>query len=204
MGEPDPRDLALIDRALRGDATALAALVKRLMPVLFARVRRACGTTARAHGALDVDDLVQEVWLALVDDDGKLLRAYDPSRGATLEGYVGMVATREVGNIRQRVSAKKRGAHLRAVEEAPDRPDSRPNPEQDAASRQLAARLGAHLEASLPERGQLVLRYTFNDGLEPAEAAHTMGVSLQVVYNWQHKIRALAREFVGGARAARP
>lgn len=194
-GRGDP--LELIERAFGGEPQARSLLVDRLMPVIQARVRRRIGGL---RPAVDVEDAVQEIWLRLVDHRGAMLRKYDPTRGASFEGYVGMVAERELGNYLEKARSQKRGGHLTAVEsaEVEARPVSSPNPEEQAASREQLGRLARHLEAELPPKGQLVFRYLYSDGVAPNEVAQAIGVNVQVVYNWQHKIRELARRFLGG------
>jgi RNA polymerase sigma factor (sigma-70 family) len=190
---------ALIRRAVGGEEPAIAVLVRRLMPVIRARVRRALSREGARLGPSDGDDLVQEIWLKLVDERGAQLIAYEPDRGASLEGYVGLIAEREIGNLVRKLSTQKRGGHLIAVEPAEDLPSSTANPEEAAAAENLAARLGEHLEALLPARGRLVFRYAFTDELPATEVAKILGVTVQVIYNWQHKIRIAAREFIASS-----
>lgn len=188
---------ALIRRAMAGQGSAVAVLVRRLMPVIRARVRRSLMRQGKRLGPHDGDDLVQEIWLRLIDDSGRRLLAYDPSRGATLEGYTGLIAEREIGNLRQKAGAKRRGGNLVAVTSDDAKiPSAGASPEQQVEAQDLAARLGEYLEGELPARGRLILRYAFMDGLPPQQVAETLGVKVQVVYNWQHKIRTAARAFL--------
>ncbi len=200
LAADDP--LAFVRRALGGDGGSLRALVRRLVPVIKARtdvfLAARPGRRIGPHGA---DDLVQDVWLALIKDGGRLLLAWDPARGMTLEGYVGLVTKRELwGRVRQE-TAGKRGSGLRAVDlddvDAPAAHDV----EAEAIGRDLARSLSDHLEQQLPERGRLVMRYLYTDQCSPAEVADLLGVNLQVVYNWQHKIRQLAHAFLSASAA---
>jgi RNA polymerase sigma factor (sigma-70 family) len=190
-------DHALIRRAIAGEDQAVDLLILRLMPVIRARVRRALAKSGMRLGPSDGDDLVQEMWLRLIDDGGRRLLEYDAERGASLEGYVGMISERELGNLSRAVATKKRGGHLVAVEAQEDLVADVPNPAETAEAENLAARLGEHLDRALPPRGRLVFRYAFTDDLPPNEVAKILGVTVQVVYNWQHKIRAAARDFLG-------
>lgn len=186
-------DVTLIEQTLAGDPEAKQALVKRLLPIIEGRVVRRVGRGS------DVQDLVQEVWLALFEQGGRKLRAYRPDRGATLEQFVGLITEREVVEMFRRRSAQKRGGHLQAVSTNEPRGanlelvTSHPGPEEQVVSKNLAARLWARLEKQLAPRGKLVFRLLYTDGLEPGEVARALGVNLQVVYNWQHKIRGLSR-----------
>jgi RNA polymerase sigma factor (sigma-70 family) len=193
-------DVALVKRAAGGNTAAMKILVRRLMPVIQAHARRGLMRSwGRKLGPHEGQDFVQEIWLALIKDGGRQLLAYDPERGASLEGYVGMIAEREIGNRLQHERAEKRGGRLKAVgeEEAAEVPAELPDPTDRLTARELASRLGAHVSTTLPERGQLVFRYAFTDGYSVEETAQILGVTVQVVYNWQHKIRQTARAFLG-------
>jgi RNA polymerase sigma factor (sigma-70 family) len=191
---PDP--LAQIERAFGGDPAARSALVDRLMPVVQARVRRRIGA---GRPPIETEDVVQEIWLRLVDKQGAALRKYDATRGASFEGYVGMIAERELGNYLDKANSQKRGGRMNVVgsTELEDRPISSPNPEEQAASREQLGQLAEVLEKELPPKGQLIFRYLYSDSVAPADTAAAMGVSVQVVYNWQHKIREIARRVLG-------
>lgn len=189
---------ALIERAVRREAHAVDELVDRLMPVVHARVFRVLKRTQRAVDRVVVEDFAQEVWVSLFADGGKRLLAYDPARGASLETFVGLLAEHEAGEVARAQRAQKRGGHLRAVDldAAAEMPSKSPGPAEQAEAKELAARLGEHLVGQLPEVGRLVYRYAFKDEVEAPAVARIVGVDVQVVYNWQHKIRRLARAFL--------
>ena len=50
--------------------------------------------------------------------------------------------------------------------------------------------------AGLAAKGQAIYRLVYTDARAPEEVATLLGCNVQVVYNWQHKIRALARVFL--------
>ncbi len=198
---------ALVRRMMHGDREAAELLLRRVAPVIRARCRR---VVARAGGAVDADDLVQEVWLVLLDEDARALLDYAPERGVTFEGYVGMVSERAAWKVLRKGQARKRGGHLRLV--ALDEVNGgsgvsggfaeSADPAALTEARDMADRLGSYLGTHLPPRGQLVFRYLFTDGCTVQQTATALGVSSQVVYNWSHRIRAVAREFMTRAAAA--
>jgi RNA polymerase sigma-70 factor (ECF subfamily) len=200
-----PEAPALVRLALDGNGAALRQLVARLMPVIRARIRRQLHARGRgAVGQHDGDDLAQEVWLTLLGDDGRQLRQYDPERGMTLEGYVGRITEREVHNRLVAARALKRGGDTAEVhlETLPDGEAADGDPEAHAVTRDLAAALDQHLESHLSERGRLVLRYLYTDGEAVETTARALGVTHQVVYNWQHRIRSLADAFLSTTAGA--
>lgn len=189
----EPLDtLALVARATRGDTDAVRALVQRLYPVVRARVRLAQGRRADL-ARMETADLVQEVFVRLLDGNARQLGQWEPTRGASLEGYVGMVTEREVGNAGQRSNVRSR--YEVKVATPVDVPALQPSPEAHVVARDAVQRLSAHLEAQLPPKGRVVLRCLYADGLDVDETARMLGVNRQVIYNWQHRIRLLAREF---------
>lgn len=184
--------LELIARVARSEPSAVRELAHRLLPVVRARVRRLQARRADVR-QLETADLVQHVFVRLLEDGASQLRKWDPARGASLEGYVGMVSEREAGNCAQRAGTREQLETPAATSESPAKG---PSPEREVIVRDTARRLVAHLSAQLPPKGQLVMQCLYADGLGTDETAQMLGVNRQVVYNWQHRIRALAREFL--------
>jgi RNA polymerase sigma-70 factor (ECF subfamily) len=93
---------ASIERALSGDRAAQRALLARLAPVIQARairiLSRRGGATAR-DPRQEMMDMVQEVFVALLENDGRILRAWRADGGLSLENFVGLVAERQVCSI---------------------------------------------------------------------------------------------------------
>lgn len=190
----DP-DLRLLRRALGGHGGAMRRLVDRLLPVIRARVRRRLGGPPDRR-----EDVVQDVWVYLLKDGGRALKGFDPQRGSSLEGFVGLLTERQIIDLQRVAGAAKRGAD-RVVHDAAAlarAPDAR-TPEEVSITADLIDRLGAHLHAVLSGTGQLVFRLIYTDHCTPAEAAEAMGVTVQVVYNWQHRIRQEVRAVLAKA-----
>lgn len=198
-----PADEVLVRQALDGHRNAMRLLVRRLVPVIRARVSAYLGRRGGRLGARDVDDVTQDIWLKLIEGDGHLLRAYDAERGKSLEGYVGLVCRRELWRSARALATGRRGGGQAdaPIEAAATVALGDPDPEAQMVGRDLLDGLQRHLHAELPERGRLVLAAIYEDQMEPADAAEMMGVNTQVVYNWMHKIRALTRDFLEPAAA---
>jgi RNA polymerase sigma-70 factor (ECF subfamily) len=184
---------ALVQAAGRSESVAIRQLTERLLPVVRARVRRLQARRSDLR-ATETMDLVQQVFVCLLGDGAAQLRKWDPARGATLEGYVGMVTEREVGNLAQKSATRSR---MEAPE--PDVVDEAASTnafETQLLQRDAALKLGRYLHEQLPPKGQVIFKCLYGDGLNTDETARVLGVERQVVYNWQHKIRLLAREFL--------
>jgi RNA polymerase sigma factor (sigma-70 family) len=145
-------------------------------------------------------DFVQEIWLRLLSDGGRILRQYNAARGTSFEQYISMIARREIGNLLRKERANKRSSRL-TVElkgniEAELSPYTADTADRYIESRDLVKKLNRWLRSVLSSHGIDILNATFLDGLDATVAAKNLGVSVQTVYNWQHKIRTLSRRFL--------
>jgi RNA polymerase sigma factor (sigma-70 family) len=182
---------------MAGDAGAAERLVRRLRPVIEAQIRASLRRPGVHLLHPTVADLSQDVWVGLLDDDARLLRAYDPSRGASLETYVALLTRREVSDWARGQRTLKRSV----APVAPGEPRTADTPETAVIADDLARALESELLRVLPEKGQLVYRYVYRDGLDTPTVARTLQVSQQVVYNWTHTIRGIARDLLARAEA---
>lgn len=92
---------ALMQAVRRGERSAITALVVQLTPVIQARAAGALRRTAAVHGRdprQEVADLTQEVFVALLRDDARVLASWQPG-GLSLPNFVGLVAERQVISI---------------------------------------------------------------------------------------------------------
>jgi RNA polymerase sigma-70 factor (ECF subfamily) len=98
----DMGDRGTIERALRGDGVAVRALVELLTPAIqtsIARVLLRSGARLGRDVRSEVADLTQEVFERLFAEDGRLLRDWEPERGASLAGFVKIVAERHALSV---------------------------------------------------------------------------------------------------------
>lgn len=179
-------DVALVREALDGSVRARRRLIERLDPVIRARVRASVGNNGiDVHG---VEDLVQQVWIRLFDHHARRLASFDPALGRALEGFVGMIVQQELAEL-----LRRKRLDVQPIDVVPE--PAGLDEERRLQNRDLARRLRAHLEEALSDRGRLILRFLYDDGLPPDRIAEIMGVSSQVVANWKHKIQVMARDF---------
>ncbi|HMV67238.1 MAG TPA: sigma factor, partial [Myxococcota bacterium] len=96
-GADDAAHVSLRDRALAGDAAALDGLVAVILPVVryrAARVLERHPTRGGRDPQQEVDDLAQDAIAALFAGRGAALRRWEPGRGMSLRGFVGLLAER--------------------------------------------------------------------------------------------------------------
>jgi RNA polymerase sigma factor (sigma-70 family) len=180
-----------VNRALEGERTAERRLAAWLSPIIRARIARKLRAAGRYDAAL-VEDLSQELWSQLFDRGRSILAKWN-SEGMSLENYVGRAAEWQVNQRLRSDRAVKRRAEIEELSaELPAGIDV----EASVANAELARRLLTSLHAELPHFGRLVLELLYCDQLTPADAAAALRVNKQVIFNWQHRIRARARELV--------
>lgn len=183
---------ALIAAAIDGDRWAATELARQIGPAIRARVLRI--TRGRSAGAVDVEDMVQEVWGRLFARDAQRLRAFDPARGVSLPGFVSLIAGQAVLEIIDAQSAQKRRAPggTTDIDDARSLAATGPAIDQHVLNRAQLDALWAHLEASLPPQGVLVLHMLFVDHLAPAEIVSRTGMKRPTVDGWKFKIKKAA------------
>ena len=190
----------VVRRALGGDRAAVTALVDHLTPVVQARVARVllrCAPTASGRDIQqEVEDLTQEAFLALFDDDGRILRAWDPARGLSLRNFAGLVAERQTLNA---LASKRRNPwtdvptpdeHLAPAEA--DRLD----PEVRAGSRELLQRVADRLRAELSPTGLHIFEALLVRSRSVPEVMAETGLSRDALYVWRCRLRKHVRRLV--------
>lgn len=206
---PDAPDLApdVIGRALDGDPVALRRLYDSYDPT----VRWAVAMRVRCWPQLvtGFEDLVQEVWLELLRNDGKRLRYYKGERGLTFRGFVGFIAARYGWRLaklqlardeRTRAMAEGIGTELDEVDEL------------DLAHRLIAADLFEHLAGRVDAELDEVERRIFHDhdvnGDTLRAIAKRLGINEATIQQrkrrMRSKLRALASEILAEPGTASP
>ncbi len=187
-------DSALVGRALERETGALRELVDRLAPVIQARVVRVLvwrqPTTGR-DVRQEVEDLTQEVFLALFCREGRLLRTWRPERGLSLRNFVGLVAERLVQAILQ----AKRGRNPWVA--TPAAPETLAR--QVAAPQQLDQLIDCfdlldRLLANLSMQGRAMFRRLVVEQKSVAQVCRETGMAANTVHAWHSRLRKLARQ----------
>jgi excisionase family DNA binding protein len=77
-------DAQLVRATLANDQAAWRELMRRHADAL----REAAREASEGIGEADADDVVSDLWLSLIENDMRGLRAFDPSRGAALLSWL--------------------------------------------------------------------------------------------------------------------
>ncbi|MCA9554678.1 MAG: sigma-70 family RNA polymerase sigma factor [Myxococcales bacterium] len=198
-GERDNQDQELVQRALTRDPAAVAALVRRMAPVVHVRVARALSRRrVEARGRdlrADMEDMVQEVFAALFESDGRALRAWHPERGLSLENFVGLLAEREVVSILRsgRRNPWTEDPTLDTTLNELDT-DQQSSAEGRVASRQRLDQLMDRLRERLSPQGRQYFQLLLVEEQPVQEVSARTGTSVDALYAWRSRLRRLLRE----------
>lgn len=174
-----PNETDLIRRCADGDESAWSHFVDTQGPRIAGMARRMLhGRTGQAVDA-DVDEIVSEVFLALLRRDRTLLRRYDPRwRVATWLGVLTRTAVTRL--LRRRRRPPSEAVAREARDDEPARRDMR------RAIREALDGLGA--------RERLLLRLRHLEGLDYAAIAEALGIEPSSVGPLLSRARARLRD----------
>jgi RNA polymerase sigma-70 factor, ECF subfamily len=188
-------DPTLVEHALSGAEPALSRLVERLTPVIQSRVAR-CLLRGGGGGSprlrQELKDLVQQVFVALFDDGGRILASWDATRGLSLENFVGLVAERQVLSILRSGRRNPWREDPTLIEEL-DAVSEEPGPEEAALSRDALERLLSRLREALSPMGWQLFDLLYLQERSVDEVERMTGLSADAVYAWRSRLRRLAR-----------
>jgi RNA polymerase sigma-70 factor (ECF subfamily) len=195
-------DYQLVRVALGGEPAALMALVGRLTPIIKARVARSLYRGLPGAMQQEVADMTQDVFVRLLGDRGRALRAWDPAQGLTLEGFVRLVAQREVASImrcKRRAPFEQDPRDPLVLDEQPL--SCRRSLDSEIAGREHFDLLVARLGAQLTPRALELFQRLFVELQAPAEVALALDLSLDAVYQWRSRLAKTVRDNLAAARA---
>lgn len=195
---PERMTLEELKSCLAEGELGLTRLVRRLQGVVHVRVARVvlrCGGAASPRLHDDLEEMAQDVFVALFDRDALALRNWDPERGLSLENYVGLIAERRVLSI---LRHRRRTAIPLAEESFDEQWGDLHDPARGTAPRlehrQLLRRLLRRLEEKLSPSVWRLFELRFIDELEIEEIHRETGMSPDAIYASVSRMRRQARE----------
>lgn len=189
---------AHLKRALAGDEAAMRGLVQALTPVIQGRVARTLlrrAPSARGRNTRqELEDLVQEVFAALLSHQGRALLAWDQARGLSFERFVAFLAEREVGMI-MRTGKRNPWTEDPTLDDTIVRlGGSSASHEELVASRELLEQLGERLRERLSPKGRQFFQLLYIEDQSVDAVAQSTGASPDALYAWRSRLSRLVRE----------
>lgn len=146
--------------------------------------------------------MVQEVFLALFDHDGRILRAWDPSKGRGLTSFVKLIARHQVVAV------------LRSDRRCPWTEDPTPvermkleneeSPEELFVEAESARRLVEALRERLSTRSMYLFEELYVEERSVDEVCSDAGMTRDALYAWRTRVKRQLRDIaeklgIGGA-----
>jgi DNA-directed RNA polymerase specialized sigma24 family protein len=190
-------DTHLVRAAVAREPEAVRALVARLTPEVqnavassLLRGRIDPGTPIRQ----EVEDLTQEVFLALFDRQGVTLLRWDPDGGMSLNGFVRLAARRLVISILR--SRPRNPFQLKLMEPADfdDRVDAERPADGELMSRQSLRRLMEELGRRVSPQGLDMFCRLFAWQQSVEVVCQETGLKIEAVYQWRSRLRKLVQQ----------
>lgn len=192
----------LLRRALSREEAAWVEIVRRYRPLIYRCITKVTSKYASSLPAAELDEIYAEVLLALLRDDLRKMRMYDPERGTKLSSWLGMIAVSIAHDCLR--SMGRRPALDRIDGLLPDREE---DDERTPLDILLEKERWTHFNGLLcdfSEKDRTFLSLYYGQGLDAACVADEMEISIKTVYTKKHKIRQHLRrriEHVGDGSA---
>jgi len=183
-------DLRFLQRCIASEPGAWREFVERFGPTVYALARRCLRQHGRPGDDAETQDIVQDVMLALMRRNFRLLRNYDPTY--TVKTYLGVIARTEV----HRLLRKRRPQPVAEVEE---RGDEEGSPDDSAAAGEEREAVQRALD-ELPDRDAEILRLRFYREKDYRAIAGIMGIPEssvgQTLYRAKRKLLDRLKGFI--------
>ena len=188
-----PAEAALVEACAAGTPGAWASFVDHYGPLVRALARRMLARRTGRAADVDVDEVVAEVFLALVRRDRVLLRRFDPTY--RLSTYLGVICRTEV--LRHLRRGRRQPVPVQELGHVPDH-DGADGPAAALARQERTEALAALRAAleGLSDRDRLLLTMRFLDGQDYRAIAAALQLSPQSIGQLLTRAKARLRELV--------
>ena len=143
----------------------------------------------------DVREIYATLYLSLLSNDRRKLRSFDPERGNRFSSWIGLLS---INCAYDYLRSLKREPPKEQLAEAAELPNEAPDAFEMTADRQRATIVATAFQG-FSEKDRLFAALYFGEGMDPAEIARRMGISVKTVYSKKHKIQSRLEAVLGGA-----
>ncbi len=183
-------EAALVARCAGGDETAWPTFVDAYGPLVRALAFRMLSRRLGSAPDGDVDEVVADVFLALVRRDRLLLRRFDPTY--RLSTYLGVICRTEVVRLLRR--RRRVPVPMEDLGHVPERDAAGPLASLERAERDDALATLHQALSELPVRDRRLLTMRYLDGEDYRAIAAALGISPESVGQLLTRAKARLRE----------
>lgn len=195
----------LLRSCIDGDPDARRRLVEQYSGIVSFGVSVIFQQFGRPYRREEIEDLCQDVFLSLFENDARKLRQYKGRNGCSLASWLRVVANRAtIDRLRREGRTislddpeSAEGSRVRETQ-----PDHRPGPEPRVEAAERAAKV-REMVKQLPTKDQLFVQLFYFQGLPIEEVARTIGITTNAAYvrkmRLHEKLRKIAAAGFGDA-----
>ena len=187
MVEASFSDKELLDACLRGNKIAWDYLVRKFAGLIYRTIEQTLRASNYTNLTEELPDLVNSVFVALLENDCKKLRQYRGKNGCTLASWIRIVS------VRHSIDYMRKFRESLPVEEATLVTDQSPEHLADAAERRDMLR---RVISKLSPKEQLFVRFYYEEELSPEEVADAMNLLVGTVYSMKNQVREKLKKIV--------
>jgi RNA polymerase sigma-70 factor (ECF subfamily) len=134
----------------------------------------------------DVREIYATLYLSLLSNDKHKLRTFDPERGNRFSSWIGLLAINAAYDY---LRTLRREPQKEQLAEATELVAELPDPFELIAERQHA-QIAARTLEDFSDKDRAFAALYFGEGMDPAEIAQRMNISVKTVYSKKHKIQS--------------
>ena len=186
------QERALIAGCIQGNKDAWQDFICRYSSLVYYIVRKILYSRHCDMAGEEIDDLHNDIFLSIIDNNGKKLRQYEGKNGCTVSSWVRVIAVRSTIDYLRRKRATRSLSEdetTRAVEQQSASSGSPLQSLEDGERKQLLQ----DAIADLPEKDQLFLKLFYYKETPPQEIAAILHSSTSAVYSRASYLREKLR-----------
>jgi RNA polymerase sigma factor (sigma-70 family) len=187
------QEKALITSCIQGSKDAWRDFICRYSSLVYFMVQKVLYSRHCDVAREEIDDLHNDIFLSIIDHDGKKLRQYEGKNGCTVSSWVRMIAVRStIDYLRKKrdTLSLSEDETVRVVEQQSASSAGPLQSLEDFERKQLLQ----DAIAELPEKDQLFLKLFYYKETPPQEIAVILHLSTSAVYSRANYLREKLRE----------
>ena len=188
----------LLAECIRGDRDARSRFVEEYSGIVSYGISVIFQQFGRPYRREEIEDLSQDVFLALFDNDSRKLRQYQGRNGCSLASWLRVVANRlTIDRLRRegRTVSLDDPDSSESWKVQKARPDSNPGPEPQVEAAERAAKV-RELVTRLAPKDQMFVQLFYFQGLPIDEVASTIGITTNAAYVRKMRLHQKLRRLV--------
>jgi len=193
MNMPLDPDKQLLEQCLQGVAGAWQAFIKQFSPLVYYAIQKVLHGKVPAATRDELNDLHNDIFLALIENNGRKLRQYEGKNGCSVSTWIRVIAVRATID-----HLKKRKNLLSLSDEDTQRLVSRQSAAGQPAGEQLEQdeekKILKELIDGLPPQDRLFIRLFYYDEVAPEKIAKIFKSTTNAVYSRGNYIREKLKE----------